>query len=809
MAARESSGSRPRTAGGTEPAVGTSGANMTSEQSSDEGGGASETEGELVNVSRRGFLAGSASFAVGLFLFGEEAVADQSVVDGLTDVDASGFAPELFIEIHPDDTVDLVSHRSEMGQQIWTALAQILVEELEADWDDVEVVQAEGHPRYGDQNTDGSRSIRYNFTRFRVIGAAVRSMLERAAAERWGVAAGGCTADRGVVRHEESGREATFGDLAEAAQGVSAPALASVELKDRGDWRAIGEPVKSLTTPSIIEGEGTYGQDLQVDGMKVAVVARPPDVLGRPKEVEDAAALEVPGVEETVRMPDAEAPVGFEPLGGVAVVAENTWAAMKGREALEIEWEAGPNAEYDSETFKTKLLETVREEGESRRERGEVDGALAEAETRVAAEYYVPHMAHSSMEPPAALARWDDEGKVICRGCIQAPQSARTLVADYCDVAEEDVTVQVTWLGGGFGRKSKPDFFGEAAWLAREVDAPVKVAWTREDTIRHDYFHTVSAQRLEAGLDEEGRCEAFLHRTAFPPIASTFEEGAERPTWGDLRQGATDTPFDVPNLRVESGDAPAHVRTGWLRSVANIYHAFAVQSFAAEMAEAAGRDQKDYLLELIGPPRTLDPNEEGAEYDNYGSPMEDYPIDTGRMAGTVERAAELAGWGRELPERRGLGIAVHRSFTSYVSTVVEVEVDSRGRLSIPGIWSVIDAGTVVNPNHVEHQMEGGTIFGLSNALYGEITVEEGRVEQQNFPDWRVMRINEAPREMEVEIVDSTAPPGGVGEPPTPPAAPALTNAIADAVGLRIRELPVFDESRDDRLPVGSEGGEPT
>ncbi len=777
---------------------------MTTDDASADSGDEPLSDGALVNVSRRTFLAGSGSLAVGLFVFGTEALADSSV-GTLTDVDESEVQPNLFITVNKDESIQLVSHRSEMGQQVWTSLAQILVEELEADWEQVEIEQAEGHPKYGDQNTDGSRSIRYNFSRFRVIGAAMREMLERAAAEKWGVDPSVCRADKGIVRHEETGRKTSFGSLVETARDMEILELSDVELKARDDWRAIGKPVDSLTTPSIIEGEGVYAQDLQVDGMKVAVIARPPQVLGRPKKVDDSATLEVPGVEETHRLPDIEAPVGFQPLGGVAVVAENTWAAMKGREALEIEWEAGPNADYDTDEFEKTLMETARESGETRRERGDVDGALEEADQTVEAEYFVPHMAHSCMEPPAALAEWEDDGSVLCWGCIQAPQAARNLVSDYCEVDKEDVTIQVTWLGGGFGRKSKPDFFGEAAWLAREVEAPVKVVWTREDSIRHSYYHTISAQRLEGGLDEDGNCVAFKHRTVFPPITSTFQEGATRPTSGDMRQGASDTPFDVPNLRVESGEAPASVRTGWLRSVANIYHAFAVQSFAAEMADAAGRDQKDYLLDLIGPERTLDPNDEGADYDNYGSPLEKYPIDTGRMRNTVERVAEMADWGRKLDDRRGLGIAVHRSFTSYVATVIEVDVSEEGELTIPGIWSVIDAGTVVNPNHVKHQLEGGTIFGISCAMFGTITAKDGAIQQSNFPDWRVMRMNEAPREMEAEIVESTHPPGGVGEPPTPPAAPALTNAIYDACGLRIRKLPIFDDSRRDRLPVGSQG----
>lgn len=756
-------------------------------------------DGELQNVSRRGFLAGSASFVLGLCLFRGEARADGSVA-GITAEEASGVTPELFITIDKDETVRLVSHRSEMGQQIKTALAQILAEELEADWNQIEVVQAPGHPRYGDQNTDGSRSIRYNFERFRLMGAAVRTMLEQAAAKRWKVDPSTCQAKQGVVVHRPTRRKLSFGTLAESAAKLPVPKVSTLELKDRGDWRAINKPVRSLTTPSVIRGEGVFGQDVQRPGMKVAVIAHPPQVLGKPKKIDDSKALEVPGVLQTVRLPDVEAPVVFKPLGGVAVVAEDTWSAIEGRKALEVEWDEGPNAKYDSESFAKELMETARKPGAVRRERGDVDKALESAAKRVEAEYYIPHLAHSSMEPPAAVAEWTGD-KVTCWGCIQTPQAARKLVASVCGVPEDNVTIHVTLLGGGFGRKSKPDFFAEAALIAREVKAPVKVVWTREDDLRHSYYHTVSAQRLEAGLDEDGKCVAFLHRTVFPPITSTFQKGATKPSAGDMRQGASDTPFAVPNLRLESGEAKAHVRIGWLRSVANIYHAFAVQSFAAELAHAAGRDQKDYLLELIGPPRQIDPNKEGAKYDNYGSPLDEYPIDTGRMRKLVEKVAQMARWGRELPEGHGLGIAVHRSFTSYVATVIEAAVDDEGRLSIPGVWSAIDAGTVVNTNHTANQVEGGTLFGLSNALFGQITAKDGAIVEANFPEWRVMRMNEAPRHMEVHIVESDAPPGGVGEPPTPPAAPALANAIFAACGVRVRRLPIFGPNRRDRLPV--------
>lgn len=746
-------------------------------------------------LGRRGFLAGAGAllFAVALE---EDALAAGKLPHGNKDA-------LLFVGVQPNGSVVLTCHRSEMGQQTWTAMAQLLANELDADWQRVKVVQAEGHPKYGNQNTDGSRSVRLNFDRLRLAGATMRTMLEQAAAREWNVPATSCKAELGFVVHRGSERKLGFGELAEAANKLPVPAPASVKLRDRKAWRYLSQDVKSLTTPRIVKGEGTFGQDVRRPGMLYAVIARPPQVLGRPKRVHDRAALKVPGVRKVIELPKLEAPVGFKPLGGVAVVAKDTWSAIRGREELKVEWEAGPNAGYDSKAFERSLMEAVRKPGKLARKRGDVGKALASAAKRIEAEYYVPHLAHSAMEPPAAVAEWDGD-RVTCWGCGQTPQKARQTVAQVCGVPQENVTIHVTWLGGGFGRKSKPDFFAEAALISRAAKAPVKVVWTREDDLQNAYYHTVSAQRLEAGLDTTGKCVALLHRTAFPPIASTFVAGAKDADPGDLRLGASDTPFDVPNLQLESGQAEAHVRIGWLRSVANIYHAFAVQSFVSELAHAAGKDPKDYLLELIGAPRTIDPNREGAKYDNYGSPLEEYPIDTGRLAKVTEEAARLAKWGRTLPKGHGLGIAAHRSFVSYVATVVEVAVDDTGRLSIPGVWSVMDAGTVVNPNHCESQLEGGTLFGLSNALFGEITAKGGAIQQANFPDWRVMRMNEAPRHMEVKLIESSAPPGGVGEPPTPPAAPALTNAIFAATGLRIRRLPIFGTDRIDRLELGKQ-----
>ncbi len=764
----------------------------------------------ITNLSRRGFVAGSGLFVVGVTLAGCSSYVEPDVdADAfdlpaqedspLTGVAGGDATPALWIAIEEDGTVKITCHRSEMGQQVWTSMAQIVADELEADWDKVQIVQAEGHERYGDQNTDGSRSVRYNFHRLRIAGAAMRKMLTEAAALYWQMDPAECSAAEGLVSNSQNSDTLSYGNLAELAAKMPIPAEGDITLKEPDAWRFINKEVPSLTIPKITRGEGQFGIDVERPDMVYAVVARPPQVFGRTGSVDDSAALEVPGVLQTVRLPNASPPALFQPMGGVAVVASDTWAAIQGRNALDVAWTDGPNASYDSESFAETMMQTARRAGTVRRERGDVRSGLAGAAQRIEAEYYAPHLAQSPMEPPSATAQWTGD-KLECWACVQDPQATRDTLAGLLGIDKENITVKPTWLGGAFGRKSKPDFVVEAALIAKEVGKPVKVTWTREDDVRHGFYHSVSAQHLEAGLDEDGNCTSYLHRTVFPPIASTFADGMASPTDGELGLGATDVPFAMPNLRVESGDAKGHLRIGWLRAVSNIYHAFAVQSFAAEMAHAAGRDQKDYLLELIGPARQFNPEDEGATYPNYDASIEDYPIETGRLSNVVEKAAEMAGWGRDLPAGHGIGIAAHRSFLSYIATVVEVAVGEDGSLTIPGIWLALDAGTVINPRHARAQMEGGTIYGLSNALYGEITARNGAVVQDNFPSWRVMRMGEAPRAFEVEIIPSNARPAGVGEPATPPAAPALANAIFDATGHRIRNLPMIG-ARGSRLTL--------
>ena len=746
----------------------------------------------IENITRRGFLVGAGAGAAGGLVLGvwlsRRGKDDRVAPTG----PSTAFWPNIFVAIATNGTVTIVCHRSEMGQQIRTAVAQIIADELDADWSKVVVAQAEGDEKYGDQNTDGSRSVRRNLLRLRQAGASARTMLEQAAAARLGVPASECHAENNHIVHG-SGQTIEFGELAEAAAVLEPPPVEGLKLKDRANWQYINKPTPSVDAKELVTGSGIFGIDVQLTGMRIAVIERPPVLFGKPKSVDNTAALAVPGVEKVIELPVLTPPAAFKPLGGVAVIATNTWAALQGRRALKIEWDNGPNASYSSNPYREQLLQTAAKKGRVVRDEGNVTRALRDAHEVLEADYYVPHLAQAPMEPPAATAHVTEEGAVVWSS-TQAPQATRAEVARAVGLDESDVQVHVTLLGGGFGRKAKPDFAAEAALLSRDVGAPVKVMWTREDDLHNGYPNSVAAQHLEAGLDADGRTTAWLQRTVFPPIAATFRQGTEYASSFDLGQGLTDNPFSVPNMRLENGAAEAHMRIGWLRSVANVYHAFATQSFVAELAEAAGRDPKDYLLELIGPPRKVDLATLGVDYPNYGDPIETYPVDTARLSNVVRLAASMAQWGRKPSSGRGLGIAAHRSFLAYVATVVEVEVSKQGDLTIPAVWVAIDAGTIVNPDTVRAQCEGGSVYGLSCAL-GEITATDGAVDQSNFDTYRVARMQEAPKSIEVKIVDSTEPPCGVGEPPTPTFAPALCNAIYQATGKRIRALPIGDQLR--------------
>lgn len=449
--------------------------------------------------------------------------------------------------------------------------------------------------------------------------------------------------------------------------------------------------------------------------------------------------------------------------------------------------------------IKTELEAAARKPGKVVRNNGDVDVALQGAAKRVEAEYYIPHLAQAPMEPPAATARIV-KGKCEIWSCTQAPQVSRESVAKWLKLAEDDVTINVSLLGGGFGRKSKPDYVVEAALLSQAMKGkPVKVTWTREDDLQHSYFHTVSIERLEAGLDAQGKAVAWLHRTVAPSISSTFGPDSKHQTPSELGMGAINVPYAIANLRIENPEAEAHTRIGWFRSVYNIPHAFAIQSFVTELAIAAGRDPKDFMLELIGPPRRINPDTLGDTW-NYGESPEIYPVDTGRLRGVIEAAAKESGWGRTLPKGHGLGIAAHYSFVTYVAVVVEVSVDESGKLRIPRIDIAVDCGPQVNPERIRSQIEGACIMGVSLATLGEISFKDGAVMQDNFHNYQLTRMDDAPYEIRVHLLpptDFNTPLGGVGEPGLPPIAPALCNAIFAATGQRIRQLPVMDQLRKD------------
>jgi isoquinoline 1-oxidoreductase beta subunit len=765
----------------------------------------------IENVSRRGVLKGILS-TTGLVLAVHLPPSRPALADDAPKWGADGMPhgtvnnPLAFVSIAPDGTVTIVCHRSDMGQGVRTGMPLIVADEMEADWAKVKVAQATGNEvKYGNQDTDGSRSTRHFFMPMRQVGAAARMMLEAAAAKRWGVDGPDVEAKNHEVIQKSTGNKLGYGELAADASTMGVPSNVSLEktgaatpvslaLKDPSEFRYIGKEGTNIVDGfNITTGRATYGQDIHLPGQKYAVVARPPVMGGKVVSYDATETKKLPGVVQIVEIPAPSYPMKFQPSGGIAIIADNTWAAIQGRKALKITWDDGPHATYDSQAYRAQMEATAKQPGKILRSDGDFAAAYASADKKVEAEYYIPHNAHATMEPPSATCRIVD-GKAEVWTSVQSPQAAHDMVASYLSLPPENVTVNVTLLGGGFGRKSKPDFAVEAALCSKAIGGtPVKVVWTREDDIHNDFYHTVSLERLEAGLDKDGKVIAWRHNSVAPTILSLFAADPKHEMPLEQGMGLVDMPFDVKNISIENGEAEAHTKIGWWRSVSNVPHGFAIQSFVAELASAAGKDQKAFLLDLIGPPRILDVPQKVKNFWDYGENPEVYPIDTGRLRNVVELVTEKAGWGtRQVPKGHGLGLAVHRSFVSYVAAVIEAAVDEKGNVTVPRVDIAVDCGPIVNPDRVRSQFEGAVVMGLGVGLLNEISFKEGRVQQSNLDDYQVLRISDAPRETHVYIVPRgyDMHMGGVGEPGVPPVAPALMNAIFAASGKRIRSLPL-------------------
>jgi len=707
--------------------------------------------------------------------------------------------PLVFLAIAEDGAVTIIVHRSEMGQGVRTGMPLIVADELEADWSKVHVQQAPADEvKYGNQDTDGSRSTRHFLDPMRRCGAAARMMLEQAAALSWNVPAAEVRAINHEVVHEKSGRRLGYGALAKRAAKLPLPPAAALRLKTAQQFRYIGKGgVALLDGRDIVTGQAQYGIDPWFKDMSFAVIARSPVLGGTVKHFEGDAAAAAPGVQKVLQMPSSVANATFHPLAGVAVIANSTGAAIAARKLLKIEWDDGPNGSYDSDVYRAMLQDSARKPGKVVRESGDVDAAFKSAARSIEAEYYIPHIAHATMEPPCGVARIV-AGKCEVWAPTQAPQVTREDVAKHLGIPAENVTVHVTLLGGGFGRKSKPDFAIEAALLSQAMDGrPVKVTWTREDDLHHDFLHTVSVEYMKAGVGADGKVSAWLHRSVAPSLATIFNPKADHEIGAELGMGFINLPYEIPNLRLENPQASAHCRIGWFRSVSNIPHAFAVQCFVSELAAGANKDHRDYLLDLIGPARKIDPDSQQDHW-NHGESPQRYPVDTGRLRHVLEVATKEAGWGKAFARGRGQGLAVHYSFLSYAAAVVEVDIDADGRIAVPRVDVAFDCGPQVNPERIRSQLEGAVIMGLSLALFGEITFKKGRAQQDNLHQYRLMRMNEAPGDIRIHLIpasDWTMPLGGVGEPGVPPIAPALCNAVFAATGKRIRRLPIREQAK--------------
>jgi isoquinoline 1-oxidoreductase beta subunit len=721
-------------------------------------------------TSRRTFLAASATAAGGLLL-------SVTVPPGIARALARGadglgvrapVALGAFVEIAPDGTVTIAAKNPEIGQGVKTALPVLVAEELDVEWGRVRVAQADLDARYGDQFAGGSTGVSQNWLPMRRAGAAARAMLVAAAAARWGASPDECRTERGVVLHPPSGRRLGYGEV--AAEAARLPVPQDPPLRAPADFRLIGSRVPPVDAGEIAGGSAVYGLDVRRAGMLRAVIARAP-FGGRLRRVDARAALAVPGVRRVVRLEPLPNPTHL--VEGVAVLADTTWAAMQGRRALVVEWEDAAGAPVGTAALDATFARALASPAAVLRDDGDVDGAFSSAARVVEGAYDVPFLAHAPMEPPNCTADVRADGAELW-GPMQSPGGVRALAARVTGLPEERIVVHMTRAGGGFGRRLMSDFGAEAALLSKLAGAPVQVVWTREDDLGHDYYRPAGRHLLRAALDADGRVTAWLHH-----IASTSRyEFARREPAAASEMYPDDFPAGcLTSVRFLYSPVSTAIPRGAWRATLHSANAFAVQSFVDEVARAAGRDPLELRLTMLGPPRRL-------PYRDHGGPE----LDTGRLAGVLRLAAARAGWGTPLPPGRARGIAAHFTFGSYAAEVAEVVLDASGRPRVERIVAAVDCGTVVDRSGAEAQVEGGVLDGLGAALHGEITVENGRARETNFHQYRLLRIDEAPR-VEVHFVESGLPPSGLGEPPLSPVAPAVANAICELTGRRLRRLP--------------------
>ena len=746
----------------------------------------------VAKASRRDFLAGAtAAFAIGAYATNADAFARHKTGGDFMPGGVK-YDPHTFISIAEDGQVTIVAHRSEMGTGSRTTLPMVVADEMGADWDRVTIVQAEGdEAKYGNQNTDGSRSLRHHIQSMRQMGASVSHMLAAAAAAKWGVDVS--TVKVGVHEVKSGSNKAGFGELAADAMKQPVPEFEALSFKDEADFRYIGKGNVSITDlHDITTGKAIYGADVSLPGMKFAAIARPPVVGSSPLKYDASEAWATPGVENVMGLRITGLASAFSPKGGVAVIASNTDAAIKGRDALNIEWGESPHSGYNSEAFTAEMRATAKEPGQILRAEGDTVAAFAGAAKTFSKEYSQAHMAHAMMEPPVAVANVTN-GACEIWAPVQSPGDCRAHVAGALGMDPANVKVNVTLLGGGFGRKSKHDFATEAAMLSKKIGAPVKVQWTREDDIQHSFYHTTSVERIEVALDAEDKVTGWRHNSVAPSILSTFAPDSGHQFFIESGMGHLDMPFEIPNISVENGKAMAHTRIGWFRAVSNIPRAWAIQSFASELAHDLGKDDVDMLMELIGSDRKLDPPNQGFpdNFWDYGEVYDEYPIDTMRLKNVLKLAADKGGWGRDMPEGEGLGIAVHRSFVTYTAACVHVKVVD-GQVTVPEVHMAVDCGYAANPERIRSQMEGASVMGMTAALHSGVTFENGAAVEGNYNDYEMVRSTNYPLKTHTHIVEHpfSVHASGVGEPGLPPIPPAIANALFHATGVRKRDLPM-------------------